>query len=595
MIDMFDALCMYIRTDMIDKNYVIHVLSKLFSNKNMINTIMEKYDLTNILYNLLGKIPTIDIFKMIYGIECKEFDVFKCVAMYISEKEYINNIFMDVIVTIDGPITINTILYELLIHQSKNIDTIDNFFDHLMFFMNVDNSIETCYLNNSFITYLQMIRDKLPIDQHYKLVNSMILKCNNVNQVDHEGNTLMHHLVSYMLPFPLQWLYSSLKKIFNRGGLVDICNTSELETPLHIYLYIHGSDEVDQYFYKTAEMMLKHCNDVNVQDIYGFSYLKTFFGTKNISLDKLCKIDDDVSDIYKINVAKLFINNNADINSKDKSNGNGLLHILCDANYFFVNQKNKIIMIRYLLDKNINVNIINYDDSTCLHTLCAFGLYDEEDNETGIHINHLQHLKYLMNTTKVLIAFDVDINYRDCSDETCLTLLLRSITRLYSEHINNINKQSGDNDYHNKRLSNKMYDFIDYLYDNALIEIDDDKHYENHYEYGFKNNIFAYLLNNGLNINTKNMEEKNLLHEILSMEIDMTITQFVIFVLIDKGINVYGLDRYGRKPSYYLMNNHFYTKTDQLLINNLIETYGKCLASMSLPMTLSSNTITSST
>ena len=276
------------------------------------------------------------------------------------------------------------------------------------------------------------------------IFKSIFEKHKNILEIVKEYGYDTDILIKYVL------LYFDIKIIDELLNIIKLKNTklSELLIMIVYSTYLSNDEKKEK-----IKLLLKYNADLNKEyDIilllnyiskdFDFEFIKFMINNENISkhINKYILSELIIFNIYnikdyqkQIQICELILEKGIDINYQDKKKKMSMLMYAC---YF-----SDIRMVKYLLNKkNINVNLYDKDNSTCLKYICNKKLNNKENEinknililliKNGININHQDNEKKtaLMyacqyknhDIIKILIKNIADINLEDNFKKTAL-------------------------------------------------------------------------------------------------------------------------------------------------------------------------------
>jgi len=314
---------------------------------------------------------------------------------------------------------------------------------------------------------LLKILKKTPFNE--KKANS-ILEHVNINALDNEGKTFLHHICDEDITEPISWLVKQginkeISDYYDNTALniainndCDDCFHALLKEGYNVDLRNRSGRTIlqdalllnDSKFYKSIK---KHSKNLNNIDDNGVNILFDVLSSGNQKLIEEVLLEDiDKSLVNKagvpalfspivlnsVELLKLFVDNNADISLKDRDGNNILYHIL-------QNESICVDAIDFVLEHNFDVNSINIKGNTILMEI-LYLIYKQDSEGTLDKLNK----KIILTTIDKLIESDIDINLQN--DQGQNTLMIASklnnigvVKRLINNNVKvNLQDKEGD-------------------------------------------------------------------------------------------------------------------------------------------------------
>jgi ankyrin repeat protein len=305
----------------------------------------------------------------------------------------------------------HTQIVKLLIKNKADVNTTDNNSNSLLhiackhghtglvqLLLNIKTDID---VKNSY--------DETPLHyavvfNHTQIVKLLIKNKADVNSTDDHSNSLLQYACAFSF-------FEISKLLIENHAYVNYKNDKG-HTPLH---WVHQVN--------LAKLLIENNADVNTRDENKKTILHTTCEQGNVQLANflintikfdvnvkdyfmetplhyVCKeidyIPDKIDNVIKIEIAKLLIENKADIDTKN-SDGNTPLHNACIYGY--------VSTVKLLIKNGADINAKNSHGKTPLHNACIDGF---------------------VSTVKLLIKNGADINVKDNRQQTPLDIAYRN-------------------------------------------------------------------------------------------------------------------------------------------------------------------------
>ncbi len=314
---------------------------------------------------------------------------------------------------------------------------------------------------------LLKILKKSPFNE--KKANS-ILEHVNINSVDNEGKTFLHHLCTENITEPLNWLVKQginkeLADYYDNTALNLAISTGSFDS---FYLLLKEGYNVDQRnrtgrtvlqdslllndskFYKSIKKYSKNIN--NIDDNGKNILFDVLLSGNNKLIEEVLLEDIDKSLIDKdgrpalfsvqvlnnIDLIKLFVDNHVNISLKDSDGNNILYHIL-------ESETIDVDVVNFVLEHDFEFNSINEKGNTVLMEI-LYVIYKQNSEGNLDKLNK----KIILNTVDKLIEQGIDINLQNGSGQNALMIAsklnnIEVVKRLINNNVQ-VNMQDNDGD-----------------------------------------------------------------------------------------------------------------------------------------------------
>ncbi|ASK51369.1 Ankyrin repeat protein [Eptesipox virus] len=290
--------------------------------------------------------------------------------------------FAENVIHIFSDTTINTVeILKVLYKAGAKMDEKNISNKTPLFMANAKGNIEVVnFLLNIGVKYFTQCKDNNTLlywsynHKHIiELSKLWISKGLDINHKNNYGYTPLH-MLCYIEP-----TYEQIKTFIDNGANANLTDNYH-NTPLHTYL-----TTIKQIEPKIIELLLNNMNNININNIYGYSPFKYISTKKNLSIE----------------VIQMFINKNLDNNNKYLSS---ILHDL-------VKNNENVDVVKFWLNTFPNINI--YDKTAYRSTLL-----------------HLAASNKNINMLKFILTKNIDVNAKNNNGESAIFNAVSSIDKI---------------------------------------------------------------------------------------------------------------------------------------------------------------------
>ncbi|KAJ5078069.1 ankyrin repeat protein [Anaeramoeba ignava] len=354
----------------------------------------------------------------------------------------------------------------------------------------------------------------------FEVTKLLIEKGADINIKNSDEETALHNACrNRKIPFEIiKLLVENGADINAKTCIIDLFGFEEYPA-LH-YAYWNQPFQVVQYLLEKGANVNNTGND-------GTTILHSACGNNSISIEHIEYLIQKVLHLAcqnnSLEIIKYLVEKGVDINAKTNDNET-VLHLAC--------QNNSIEIIKYLVEKGVDINAKTNNNETVLHLACQNNSLEiikylvekgidinakTNENETVIHLacqnNSIEIIKYLVEK-------GIDINAKTTNNETVLHLACQNnsieIIKYLVEKGVDINAKTNENEtvlHLACRYKNSTLEIIKYLVEKGIdINAKTNKNETPlHYlaEDPFHTtDIFEYLIENGADANIKNSKNK---------------------------------------------------------------------------------------
>lgn len=268
----------------------------------------------------------------------------------------------------------------------------------------------------------------------------------NINAVDNDGKSLLHHMCVENRIEPIRWLIKKgidkeLHDYYDESAITLAVKNKSLES-FELLLKLGFNADKQNRYGRTAvqdvillnqpkyySIIKKYSTNINSIDKKGKNILFDAVSTGSMELvEEVLQLDFDKNLLDKegkpalfhlkvldhLNLLKIMLSNGVDISTKDK-NGNNLLFYVAKGNL------ENLDMFNYLIEKNINLNEINiHGDSILIELVKTIINLDKE------FLDSLDKEKNIILMINKLIELKVDLNIKNNDGLSALMLAAKS-------------------------------------------------------------------------------------------------------------------------------------------------------------------------